>query len=204
MSDDKKFGKGEGEDAINPLNQGEGDLKSDASDAIDDAKESSESIGDKAKEKLEDAKEAAEEFSEKAKQKGKEFADDAKHAANDFANDAKKTANEFADDVKQTFDPNNPDSGKTVAIISHIAPIGWIVALIMNSQNKTEFGSFYIRQTLGIWLLTIVLTFIPIVGCFAAIIGLILIIISLVNAANNKMVPIAGLGTYFQDWFKGL
>ncbi|WP_222937377.1 hypothetical protein [Cytophaga sp. FL35] len=204
MSDDKNFGKGEGEDAINPLNPGKGDLSSEASDAIDDAKENSDSLGDKAKEKFEDAKEAAEEFSEKAKEKGKEFTEDTKKAANDFANDAKKTANEFADDVKQTFDPNNPDSGKTVAIISHITAIGWIVALIMNSQNKTEFGSFYIRQTLGIWLLTIVLSLIPIVGCFAAIIGLILIIISLVNAANNKMVPIAGLGEYFQDWFKGL
>lgn len=37
---------------------------------------------------------------------------------------------------------------KTVAIISHITIIGWIIAVVMNSNKKTEFASFYIRQTL--------------------------------------------------------
>ncbi|MBU2975296.1 hypothetical protein [Zobellia sp. B3R18] len=88
--------------------------------------------------------------------------------------------------------------------MAHITVIGWIVALIMNSQNRTEFGSFYIRQTLGIWLLTIVLSIIPIVGCFAAVIGLVLIVMSLINAASNKMDPTVVVGEYFQDWFKSL
>ncbi|WP_276169025.1 YtxH domain-containing protein [Zobellia alginiliquefaciens] len=122
----------------------------------------------------------------------------------DFSENAKKAANDFQEEVKQTFDPNNPDNGKIVAIIAHITVIGWIVALIMNSQNRTEFGSFYIRQTLGIWLLTIVLGIIPIVGCFAAIIGLVLIIMSLINAASNNMNPTVLVGEYFQDWFKSL
>ncbi|PKA98712.1 hypothetical protein B0O79_2401 [Flavobacteriaceae bacterium MAR_2009_75] len=182
MSDDKKFGKGEGEDAINPLNPQKGDLKSDASEAVNEGNDAAKDLEDKAKEKFEEAKETADDFAEKAK----------------------KTANEFKEEAKQTFDNSGPDSGKMVAIIAHITAIGWIVALIMNSQNKTEFGSYYIRQTLGIWLLTIVLGLIPIVGCFAAIIGLVLIVMSLINAANDKMVPTAGLGDYFQDWFKGL
>ena len=122
----------------------------------------------------------------------------------DFSENAKKAANDFQEEVKQTFDPNNPDNGKIVAIIAHITVIGWIGALIMNSQNQTEFGSFYIRQTLGIWLLTIVLGIIPIVGCFAAIIGLVLIIMSLINAASNNMNPTVLVGEYFQDWFKSL
>ncbi|PIB37919.1 hypothetical protein [Maribacter sp. 4G9] len=122
----------------------------------------------------------------------------------DFGDKAEEAANEFKESVKETFDPKSPDSGKTVAIIAHITFIGWIVAIVMNSQNKTEFGSYYIRQTLGIWILMMVLSFIPIVGCFASLLGLVLIIISLVNAANGKMVPIVGVGTYFQDWFKSL
>ncbi|ASV29780.1 hypothetical protein [Maribacter cobaltidurans] len=122
----------------------------------------------------------------------------------DFGDKAEDAANDFKEDLKQTFDPKNPDSGKTVAIIAHITVIGWIVALIMNSQNKTEFGSYYIRQTLGIWILGFILGIIPVVGCFAFIICVVLIIISLVNAANDKMVPIVGLGEYFQDWFKSL
>ncbi|MBT2159968.1 YtxH domain-containing protein [Zobellia barbeyronii] len=132
------------------------------------------------------------------------MADENKDFGKDFADDAKKAADDFKEEVKKTFDPNSPDNGKIVAIIAHLTIIGWVVALIMNSQNRTEFGSFYIRQTLGIWLLTIVLGIIPIVGCFAAVIGLVLIIMSLINAASNKMNLTVVVGEYFQDWFKGL
>jgi hypothetical protein len=136
--------------------------------------------------------------------KAEDAFDSAKESKKDFAEEAKETANEFKDSVKETFDPNSPDSGKTVAIIAHITFIGWIVAIVMNSQNKTEFGSYYIRQTLGIWIFMMILSFIPIVGCFASLLGLVLIIISLVNAANGKMTPTVGVGHLFQDWFKSL
>ena len=132
------------------------------------------------------------------------MSDEKKEFGKDFAEDAKKAANEFQEEVKKTFDPNSPDNGKIVAILAHITVIGWIVALIMNSQNRTECGSFYIRPTLGIGLLTIVLGIIPIVGCFAAVIGLVLIVMSLINAASNKMDPTVVVGEYFQDWFKSL
>ena len=132
------------------------------------------------------------------------MADGNKDFGKDFADDAKKAADDFKEEVKKTFDPNSPDNGKVVAIIAHLTIIGWVIALIMNSQNRTEFGSFYIRQTLGIWLLTFVLSIIPIVGCFAAVIGIVLIIMSLINAASNKMDPTVVVGEYFQDWFKSL
>lgn len=169
------------------------DLGDKAEDAFDAAKDKAKDLGDKAGNALDSAKEKAGEFAEEAKEKASEFAEDAKEAAKDFK-----------EDVKETFDPNKPDSGKTVAIISHLTFIGWIVAIIMNSSNKTELGSFYIRQTLGIWILTIVLGWIPIVGCFAFIICLVLVVMSVINAANEKMVPTPVLGDYFQDWFKSL
>jgi ElaB/YqjD/DUF883 family membrane-anchored ribosome-binding protein len=157
-------------------------------------------LGDKAEDAFDKAKEGA----KKAADKAEDTFDDAKEKAGDFADKAEEAAKDFQEDVKNTFDPNNPDSGKTVAIIAHITFIGWIVAIIMNSQNKTEFGSYYIRQTLGIWIIAILLNFIPIVGCFASIICIVLIVISLVNAANDKMVPTVGVGQLFQDWFKSL
>jgi len=169
------------------------DLGDMAEDAMDGAKKNSENIGNKADDAFNSAKENTE-----------EFAEDTKKASNDFADDAKKAAEDFKEDVKETFDPDSPDSGKTVAILAHITIIGWIVAIIMNSQNKTEFGSYYIRQTLGIWIIAILLNFIPIVGCFASLICLVLIIISLIAAANGKMSPTVGVGHLFQDWFKSL
>ncbi len=187
------------------------DLGDEAKDALDNAKKKAENLGDKAKdaidkgkEKAKDAGDKAEEAFDNAKEKASDFAEDAKKKTSDFADKAEEAAKDFKEDVKETFDPNNPDSGKTVAIIAHITFIGWIVAIVMNSSNKTELGSYYIRQTLGIWLLAIVLSWIPIVGCFAFIICLVLVVMSVINAANEKMVPTPLLGDYFQDWFKSL
>jgi hypothetical protein len=176
------------------------DLGDKAEDAFDAAKDKAKDLGDKAGEAMDSAKEKAKDLGDKAE----EAFDSAKEKTSDFADDAKEAANDFKDDVKETFDPNNPDSGKTVAILAHITFIGWIVAIVMNSSNKTELGSFYIRQTLGIWLLAIVLSWIPIVGCFAFIICLVLVVMSLINAASEKMVTTPLLGDYFQDWFKSL
>ena len=42
---------------------------------------------------------------------------------------------------------------KTIAIVAYLTIIGWIIALVMNNNNKSEFASFHIRQSLGIILL---------------------------------------------------
>ncbi len=122
----------------------------------------------------------------------------------DFGDKAEEAAKEFKEDVNKAFDPANPESGKTVAIVAHLTLIGWIIAIIMNSSNKTELGSFYIRQTLGIGLLGLVLGLIPIINFIAWVFPLILWIISLVGAINGNKKPVFLVGEYFQDWFKSL
>ncbi|RIJ47218.1 YtxH domain-containing protein [Maribellus luteus] len=94
--------------------------------------------------------------------------------------------------------------GKTKAIVAHIYWIGWVIALILNSSDKDELTSFYIRQLLGLFLLSLVLMFIPIIGWLANIIIFVFWIISLIGAINGeqKLVPV--VGKLFQDWFKGL
>jgi hypothetical protein len=122
----------------------------------------------------------------------------------DFGDKAEEAAKEFKDDVKQAFDPKNPESGKTVAIIAHLTLIGWIIAIIMNSSNKSELGSFYIRQVLGIMLLGFVLGIIPVINLIAWIFPFILWIVSLIGAINGNQKPVFLVGEYFQNWFKSL
>lgn len=122
----------------------------------------------------------------------------------DFGDKAEEAAKEFQEDVKQAFDPKNPESGKTVAIIAHITLIGWIIAIIMNSSNKSELGSFYIRQVLGIMLLGFVLGIIPVINLVAWIFPFILWIVSLIGAINGNQKPVFLVGEYFQNWFKSL
>ncbi|HYQ57802.1 MAG TPA: hypothetical protein VEP89_10710, partial [Draconibacterium sp.] len=72
--------------------------------------------------------------------------------------------------------------GKTKAIVAHIYWIGWVIALILNSSEKDELTSFYLRQLLGLFLLSIVLMFIPIIGWIANLVILVFWIISLIGA----------------------
>lgn len=96
------------------------------------------------------------------------------------------------------------DNGKTVAILSYITIIGWIIALIMNHNKKTSLGSFHIRQALIIMLTNLVLIWIPFIGRILNIIIFVFWIIGLVYAIQEKekLVPI--IGQYAQEWFKGL
>ncbi|MCC5942007.1 MAG: hypothetical protein JJU37_10740 [Balneolaceae bacterium] len=94
---------------------------------------------------------------------------------------------------------------KTKSIVAHITLIGWIVALVLNQgDKKTELTSFYIRQMLGLILLSIVGGLIPIVNFFAWIIVLVLWVMSLIGAINGEEKLTPYVGEYFQDWFKAL
>ncbi len=95
--------------------------------------------------------------------------------------------------------------GKTKAIVAHITLIGWIIALVTNSnETKDELASFYIRQNLGLILLGFVLGLIPVINFVAWIFPLVLWIMSLIGAINGEQKVSPLVGQYFQDWFKGL
>ncbi|MBO6607721.1 YtxH domain-containing protein [Psychroserpens sp.] len=162
-------------------------LSDDLNEMLGDAKESAKKAADKVSEK---ASELADE--------AKEFAGEAKEKAAEFSKEAKASAQEFADDAKEVF-----SDGKNVAVIAHLTLIGWIIALVMNSSNKTEFGSFYIRQYLGFLLLGL-LTIIPFLGFVVALLLLVAWIMSLISALGGKMQPSWLLGKQFQEWFKSI
>jgi len=93
--------------------------------------------------------------------------------------------------------------GKTKAIIAHFWWIGWIIALVLNSNEKDELTSFYIRQLLGLFLVTF-FVWIPIIGWLLGIVLFVFWILSLVGAVNGEMKETPIIGKYFQDWFKGI
>lgn len=92
--------------------------------------------------------------------------------------------------------------GKTKAIIAHIYWIGWIIALVLNSNEKDEFTSFYIRQLFGIFLFSIIISFVPIINIVGWIITLVFWVLSLVGAIQGEKKETPFVGSYFQEWFK--
>ena len=94
--------------------------------------------------------------------------------------------------------------GKTKAIVAHILWIGWIIALVINANDKDELASFYIRQLLGLYLLSFVLMFIPVIGWIANIVVFVFWLLSLLGAIQGEKKETPWIGSYFQEWFKAL
>jgi uncharacterized membrane protein len=94
--------------------------------------------------------------------------------------------------------------GRTKAIVAHITIVGWIIALVINSNDKDEFASFYIRQLLGLYLAGFILSLIPGIGWIVALVVFVFWILSLLGAIQNEIKETPVAGKYFQEWFKGL
>lgn len=93
------------------------------------------------------------------------------------------------------------------AIVAHLTILGWIIAFVVNSSNKEEYTSFYLRQALGLHIISFILSFIikatPMIGWALQMILFAFSLLSLVYAiqGQRKTIP---FGQYFQDWFKML
>lgn len=102
------------------------------------------------------------------------------------------------------------NDGKTSAIISHFWILGTIIAFFLNLNSKNSFASFYIRQMIGLHLLSFLngwLVYKYLGGFIGWGIGVVLFIfwiISILGAfgGEKKLLPV--FGEHFQNWFKSL
>lgn len=104
------------------------------------------------------------------------------------------------------------EKGKTNAYVAYLTIIGCIIAMVMNSdtEKRSAFASFHIRQALGLVLLFFALGY-P-VGTFDSwmvssafyIFFFILWMYAFLGALSGKMNEIPLLGSLFQKLFKGL
>ena len=104
------------------------------------------------------------------------------------------------------MEPNIIKEGKTAAIISYGLIVGPLISLSMNSENKTPFASFHIRQGLGLTLTFIILGVsishfenIMIAAPMWIFIS-VLTIYGIFSAAKGETTPLPLLGKLFQKW----
>ena len=106
---------------------------------------------------------------------------------------------------------NFNDKGKNTAIVAYMTIIGSVVAIFMNQEeNKTDFGSFHIRQGLGIFLSFFLLGYFVgyadswmVSGAFY-LFYFILWIYGFLGALQGQKKEIPLLGKFFQNLFKSL
>jgi len=109
---------------------------------------------------------------------------------------------------------------KTVAILSYVTLIGFIVALVLNSgEKKNRLGCFHLRQALGLFLVHIVgmvaLVAVSLIlpGFLGRIVGLgsnlftlgmlILFVLGLIDAINGREKPVPVVGELIQQKLSG-
>jgi uncharacterized membrane protein len=103
------------------------------------------------------------------------------------------------------------DNGKVVAVVSYLTIIGWVIAYFMNSSNKTELGSFHIRQSFGLvvvqLILSIVASFLPSLYSVFGIAGLVVFvfqIIGFIGAIQESTNPVPLIGAKLQSVFSSI
>lgn len=113
---------------------------------------------------------------------------------------------------------SNPGDSKTIALISYLTLIGWIVAFVMHGNNKTSLGVFHLRQSaflmllaIGLYTIQYLLLFIPHIGWMLSILfgisglGLfILWIMGLLSAINGEEKPLPVFGDKIQRFLSSI
>ena len=108
--------------------------------------------------------------------------------------------------------------GKTIATVSYLTLIGWIIAYVMYGNNKSQLAIYHIRQSLflifmwiAIWILRMVLLFIPFIGwalwwaTWLLIVGLVVLwVMGLVAAINGEEKPVPLVGKTAQKMLAGI
>jgi len=99
---------------------------------------------------------------------------------------------------------------RTVAIVGYLTIIGFIAAIVMHMNRKTQVGAFHLRQVLGLVVTGVaggICAMVPILGWIVWIVvtlGLIALwLLGLLSALRGDMRPVPILGEHYQRWFAG-
>lgn len=90
-------------------------------------------------------------------------------------------------------------NAKLVGVLSYVTIIGWIVAIVLHSNNRSEFGAYHLRQSLGLFLTALIVTWIPVIGWLLGIVIFAFLIVGLIYAIQEDMKPVPFVGEFYQN-----
>ena len=100
--------------------------------------------------------------------------------------------------------------GRTIAVLSYFFLIGWIIAIILNTSNRTNLGSFHVGQAFGIMclgaLVFIIVGFLNIfiLSLLAILTMFVVWLLGFISAIQGELQVVPVLGIHFQKWLKGI
>jgi len=93
---------------------------------------------------------------------------------------------------------------KVKSLLAHLTPVGWLIAFALNRLNRDEMTSFYLRQSLGLFLCFLITRLIPEYYIIAWGFFFLFWVLSFVGAVRQTKDPTPFLGNLFQKWFSRL
>lgn len=100
---------------------------------------------------------------------------------------------------------------KTLAIVSYITLIGWLVSYFNGKEKANSLLKYHLRQSLGLLivsiiinvLLNIVVVILPSLSVlmYVSVLFFVLLIIGIINAANEVEKPLPIIGKMFEGKF---
>lgn len=120
--------------------------------------------------------------------------------------------------------PATAGEDKTAAIVCYLTLIGFIVAIILNSNKKTKLGAFHLRQVMGfiltgivVWICLAIVMFVlflllafmksilvllvPLIYLAFGVSMIVLWVLGFIAAINGQMKPMPVVGPMYQKWF---
>ncbi len=102
----------------------------------------------------------------------------------------------------------NAPEPKVIALIAYLTIVGWLVAYVLNNKNNnpSSFLKTHMRMALGTGLIGVVGFALSgiFIGWIIYIGFLILAIIGVINALQEKDQELPIVGQYFNQWFGGI
>ncbi|WP_118976626.1 DUF4870 domain-containing protein [Taibaiella koreensis] len=102
-------------------------------------------------------------------------------------------------------------SNKTLAIVSYLTIIGWIIAYVSHKgqAQRSQLVQYHLEQSLGLFIVFVILSIVtsaivfivPAIAIVATIVGileLILLVMGIINAANEVCKPVPLVGKFFE------
>ena len=99
---------------------------------------------------------------------------------------------------------------KTVAVVAYLTLIGFIAAIFLHQNRKTQLGAFHLGQVLGMALTGVagsVCATVPVLGWIVWFVVVLVLfvfwVLGLLSAVRGEMRPVPLLGEHYQRWFAG-
>ena len=101
---------------------------------------------------------------------------------------------------------------RNIGIVAYLTIIGWVIALVMNSERRSAYGFFHLRQMFGIMVTAFAfhaLTwfrfdygYVYPMENFGRLLLFVLWLLAFIPAAKGEQREIPFIGAYYQEWFR--